>query len=160
MSEQVRASRRAVLGAPLLAAGAVTAAAAAPVAAADEAEARRILERYYGYGVKASGGPGDTAAGEWLEGELKALGYVTARHVIETPAYDGEATLTCGAAKADLIPQAHVRTTPGVTAPLSLEGAGISLLVLPYARWSTAKGEVARRVNACFAKGAQAVVIV
>jgi hypothetical protein len=160
MSEPVQASRRAVLGVPFLAAGAATAAVAAPAAAADEAEAKRILERYVGFGVKASGGPGDTATGEWLEGELKALGYATARHPIETPAYDGEATLTAGGARADLIPQAHVRTTPGLTAPLSLGGAGISILVLPYGRWSTAKGEVERRVKAAVAQGAQAVVLV
>lgn len=160
MAEPIKASRRAVLGAPLIAAGAATAAVAAPVSAADEAEAKRILERYHGFGVKASGGPGDIASGEWLEGELRALGYTTARHEIETPAYEGAATLACGAARADLIPQAHVQTTPGITAPLSLGGAGISMLVLPYGRWSTAKGDVARRVNALFAKGAQAVVIV
>ncbi|MBL8556810.1 MAG: hypothetical protein JNL41_21240 [Phenylobacterium sp.] len=160
MSEPVQASRRAVLGAPFLVAGTSAVAAAAPVAAADEAEARRILERYHGFGVKASGGPGDTATGVWLEDELRALGYATARQTIETPAYEGEATLTCGAATADLIPQAHVQTTPGLTAPLSLGGGGISILALPYARWSTAKGDVARRVHALFAKGAQAVVIV
>lgn len=156
--DEFKTSRRALLGAPLLAATA-GAAASAPAPGA-EAEAKAIVERYVAFGVKASGGPGDNASGEWLEGRLKALGYATERHTIETPAYEGEATLACGAAQADLIPQAHVQTTPGITAPLSLGGAGIAIVVLPYARWSTAKGDIARRVNAVFAKGAQAVVLV
>src|ERR687895_352327 len=110
------ASRRAVLGAgALFAAGPV--AAAGPAA---EAEAKRSLERYHGFGDKASGGPGDEASGAWLEGELKALGYATARQPFEAPAYEGGATLTTGTAKTSLIPQAIVTPTPagGITGPL------------------------------------------
>lgn len=134
---------------------------------AHEAEAKRILERYQGLGDKASGGPGDTASGAWIEGELKALGYVTARQAIETPAYAGEAALSAGAATAQLIPQAHVVPTApeGLTGLLYVAGPGkggpgIALLVLPYARWSTAVGQVERRVRAATASGASAVVIV
>ena len=161
------ASRRTVLGvsASLLAAGPVGAAVAAPGASAGDGEAQRILERYHGFGVKASGGPGDEASGVWLEGELKALGYACARQPIETPAYEGEAALTCGAARADLIPQAPVVPTDGVTGPLYVAGAGaggpgIALVVLPHARWSTALGFVERQVSAALAGGASAVVIV
>ena len=151
------ASRRAVLGAgALLAAGPVLA--AGPDA---EAEAKRILERYHSFGDKASGGPGDEASGVWLEGELKALGYAVARQGFQAPAYEGEATLTCGAAKAGLIPQAIVTPTPpaGVTGPLhgGDRDGGIALIVLPHARWSTALGLVEQRVKA--AKG-DAVVLV
>lgn len=151
------ASRRAVLGAgALFAAGPARASGAAA-----EAEAKRILERYHSFGDKASGGPGDEASGAWLEAELKALGYATARQGFQAPAYEGEATLTSGGAKASLIPQAIVTPTPpaGVTGPLhgGDRADGIALVILPYARWSTALGEVARRVNA--AKGAAVVVV-
>ena len=132
------ASRRAVLGAgALLSAG--PAIAAGPNA---EAEARRILERYHSFGDKASGGPGDEASGAWLEGELKALGYAVKRQSFEAPAYDGEATLSMGATTAWVIPQAIVTSTPagGITGPLHAgdRDGGIALVVLPYARWSTA----------------------
>lgn len=151
------ASRRAVLSAgAFLAAG--PAAAAGPNA---EAEARRILERYASFGDKASGGPGDEASGAWLEGELKPLGYVTRRQPFEVAAYDGEATLSSGGAKANLIPQAIVVPTPagGITGPLhgGDRDGGIALVVLPYSRWSTALGVVEQRVKA--AKG-DAVVLV
>lgn len=57
------ASRRAVLGAgaTLLAAAPVTGAQAR--ASGSEADARRILERYAGFGDKAAGGAGDDACG-------------------------------------------------------------------------------------------------
>lgn len=159
------ASRRTVLGASasMLAAGPVIAANAPPA----DAEAQGILERYQAFGDKASGGPGDTASGAWLEGELEALGFACRRQTYEVPAYDGEASLTTGAARAALIPQAIVVTTAGegVSGPLYVAGSGkggpgIALLVLPYARWSTAVGLVERRVQAVFRAGASAVVIV
>ncbi|MDZ4372319.1 MAG: hypothetical protein U1C74_12960, partial [Phenylobacterium sp.] len=168
MRIQPSATRRAVLGSAALTA-AVTAAApaASQPRAADEAEAKRLLERYFSFGVKASGGPGDQACGAWVEEELKALGYTTARDSFDTPAYEGEATLTAGAAKADLIPQAIVTPTGpgGVEGPLYVAGSGrsgpgVALLVLPYARWSTALGFVETRVKAAIAGGASAVVIV
>ena len=136
--DPLTASRRAVLGAgALLAAGPATA--AGPNA---EAEARRILERYHAFGDKASGGPGDEASGAWLEGELKALGYAVKRQPFEAPAYEGEATLSTGGASAAVIPQAIVTPTlaGGITGPLhgGDRDGGIALVVLPYARWSTA----------------------
>jgi hypothetical protein len=164
--DPISASRRAILGAgaTLVAAGSVAGAPRLP--GASEADVMQVLERYHGFGDKASGGPGDTASGAWLEGELKAMGYATSRQAIDVPAYDGDATLTAGAAKAVLIPQAILVPTPpeGVTGPLFVAGAGaapaggIALVVLPHARWSTAKGEVERRVQA--AAGAAAAVVV
>jgi len=156
------ASRRTLLGAgaSLLAAG--PALAAGPSKA--QAEAQRVLERYQGFGDKASGGPGDTACGAWLEGELKALGYACVRQAFDVPAYEGEATLTAGKAKAAVIPQAIAIPTPdeGVTGRLRTAAGPdrIALLVLPHARWSTAKGEVERRVRAAIKAGAEAVVLV
>ncbi len=158
------ASRRAVLGvsASLLATGPVVAA-----GQADDAEVMRILERYHSFGDKAAGGPGDTASGAWLEGELTGLGFACRRQGYDVPAFDGDATLTSGAARAGLIPQAIVVTTSGdgLGGPLYVAGAGksgpgIALLVLPHARWSTAVGQIARRVQAVFDGGASAVVII
>lgn len=158
------ASRRAILGvgATLLAAAPAL---GAPVkAGGSETWALRILERYAGFGDKAAGGPGDDACGEWIEGELKALGYACERQPFEVPAYEGEApTLTIEGARATLIPQAIVMPTPGLTGRLFVPNRGqgeIALLVLSYARWSTAKGEVERRVKAAAAGGAKAAVIV
>jgi hypothetical protein len=65
-----------------------------------------------------------------------------------------------------VIPEATVVPTPagGVSGPLyvagSGKGAGIALIVLPYARWSTMVGQVERRVQAAFAAGASAAVVV
>lgn len=159
------ASRRAVLGvgATLLAG---SAAGAAAKAGGSEAEAMRVLERYHGFGDKAAGGPGDMASGAWIEGELKPLGYACERQQFDVPAYDGEApTLSMNDATATLIPQAIVMPTPaeGLTGRLYAPGRGegeIALIVLPYARWSTAKSEVERRAQAAVRTGAKAVVLV
>lgn len=166
MTEHIEASRRAFLGVGAAMAATPSVSLAAGSAPAAEAEARALLERYHGFGDKAAGGPGDIACGEWLEGELKSLGYVTARQPFDTPAYEGEApTLVVETAKAILIPQAIVAPTPpeGITGRLLMPERGegeIALIVLPHARWSTAKGEVARRVLAAAKAGAKAAIIV
>jgi hypothetical protein len=164
MSDRFRTSRRMLLGVgAALTAAPVAARAQGPAA---EPEAQAILERYQAFGDKASGGPGDTACGEWLEGELKGLGYACARQPFDVPAYDGEApTLSMEGATATLIPQAIVQPTPpaGLTGRLYAPGRGegdIALLVLPHARWSTAKGEVERRVRAAAQAGAKAAILV
>jgi len=158
------ASRRAILGvgASLLAAAPAVGAPAKP--GGSEARAMRVLERYAGFGDKAAGGPGDNACGEWLEGELKALGYACERQPFDVPTYEGEApTLSLDGATATLVPQAIVIPTPGLTGRLFVPNRGqgeIALLVLPHARWSTAKGEVERRVKAAAVAGAKAAILV
>ncbi len=161
---RVSASRRAVLGAPAVLFAASAAGAETP---GSDAEAQRILERYQAFGDKAAGGPGDTASGEWLEGELNGLGFTCRRQTYDVPTFEGEATLTSGTARAGLIPQAIVAPTSdaGLSGPLYVAGSGrggqgIALLILPYARWSTAVGQIARRVQAVLDGGASAVVIV
>ncbi len=163
-TDPLSASRRTVLGvsASLLAAGTVTAA-----GRSDEAEAQRVLEAYQSFGDKASGGPGDTVSGEWLEGELRAMGYACLRQTYDVPAYEGEALLTCGTATADLIPQAIVLPTSasGVSGPIYVAGpgkggAGVALVILPHARWSSIVGAIGQRVTAAFNAGAGAVVVV
>jgi hypothetical protein len=60
-----------------LAAGAAVAAPAEAVD--DQVWLQQTLERYDGFGVKASGGPGDAACGAWLEDTLGGWGYDCAR---------------------------------------------------------------------------------
>lgn len=104
------ASRRAVLGVGATLLAAAPALGAPAKAGGSETGAMRILERYAGFGDKAAGGPGDIACGEWIEGELKALGYGCVRQPFEVPAYEGEApTLSIDGAKATLIPRPSSR---------------------------------------------------
>lgn len=131
------------------------------------------LDRYGRSGVKASGGPGDTATGSWLEAELKSAGYKTERQVIEVPWFDAEtATLTVAGGAATLIPVAIVRPTSkgGVNLPLvrfqpGNDGTGvfgaIALIDLPYARWSSAAAKAVREpIATAFAAGARAVILI
>ncbi|HLZ76668.1 hypothetical protein [Phenylobacterium sp.] len=157
-------SRRGLLaGAGLV--GLTAAGPAAASAAAEAATLQATLERYHGFGVKASGGPGDTACGAWLEGELGKLGYACRRQAFEVPFFEPrQATLTCGEAKALVIPQAIVAPTgpPGLTAPLKLASApgglagAIAVLDLPSQRWVAMGGFVAEAVR----RGAAGVVLV
>ena len=163
-------SRRGVLGVTLATAVGKQAAAAGPPASEfSAAEAERILTRFAAFGDKASGGAGDNASGTWLEDELKGLGYACRRQAFEVPAYEGAApTLTTGAHRAILIPQAAVIATgaAGVSAPLRLAEAGaqlagaLALIVLPYGRWSSVRGEVERQVDRALAAGAIGAMLV
>jgi hypothetical protein len=112
------ASRRdVVVGAGLLAAGAAPAhAAAAPEP--DAAWFQAALERFAGFGVKASGGPGDQASGAWLQDELQRAGYRCARQAFETPyAAVRTATLAAGGHRATVFPQAIVTPTGPQASP-------------------------------------------
>ena len=161
------ASRRGVI----LGAGALAATpAAAAGGGADAAWLQAVLERFAGFGIKASGGPGDTASGAWLEAELTALGYLCERQAFEIPYADVRtATLAVGDQRAPVLPQAIVIPTGpgGLSAPLrlaalsgSLEGA-IALIVLPYRRWvSLAEPAVSRALTDVFNRGAAAAVLV
>jgi hypothetical protein len=166
-------SRRSLLGA-----AGVLAAAAAPVAKAaakhprpgDAAWLQGVLERYAGFGVKASGGPGDNACGQWLEAELGRAGYLCRRQRFEIPFFEpGRATLTCGETSAPVIPQAIVAPTPpeGVTARLKLAAdpgdltGAIALVTLPYSRWiALAQPPVAGALSDALARGAAGVVLI
>ncbi|HYD45500.1 MAG TPA: M28 family peptidase [Phenylobacterium sp.] len=149
-------------------AGAAGAASAEPAVDADWLE--RVLQRFADFGVKAAGGPGDQASGEWLEQELAGYGYRCERQGFEVPyAEMRTATLSVGDRRAEVFPQAIVRTTGpgGVTGPLKrsdtpggLEGA-IALVVLPSRRWvSTAEPAVARALADVLGRGAAAAMIV
>ena len=160
-------SRRGLLGGAGLAglAAAAPAAAAGAAAGAEAAELQATLERYYGFGVKASGGPGDEASGAWLESELTRAGYACRRQGFEVPYFETrQATLTCGDARAAVIPQAIVAPTgpQGLTAPLKLASApgslagSIAVLDLPSQRWVAMGGLLAEAVK----RGAAGLVLI
>jgi hypothetical protein len=151
--------------------------AAAPAAALpagsdpfSEAQIRHNQERYVGFGVKASGGPGDKACGAWLEAGLVSLGYSVRRQPFQAPFFEAaKAELVSGTAGAVVIPQGVVVPTgpKGLTAPLRLAGPGqdlhgtIAVVTLPNRRWSTAVDpQVQRALKEAFDAGALAVALV
>lgn len=171
------ATRREVLGT-----GAGLAMSAAALARTGKAgvvvpDAERIaadLTRYVGLGIKASGGVGDTAVGDWLADELATLGFAIKRQSISTPYFDVDvARIETKGAQAAVIPQAIVIPTSeagvsgalirvdAATAPVMSDRIRdtIVLVDLPFARWSSIK-PVERFVEALFAAGAKAVLLV
>jgi len=162
-------SRRGVLGG----AGLLGLAAGGPAAAAGAADAAALqasLERYAGFGVKASGGPGDAACGAWLEAELGRAGYACRRQAFEVPFFEiRNASLACGEARATVVPQAIVAPTgpQGLTGPLRLVAGRedlsgvIALAVLPHKRWvALADPQVAGPLAEAVRRGAAGVVLV
>ena len=144
---------------------------AAPLAA-DRIEAD--LARYAAFGIKASGGVGDTACGAWIEQELAASGYSVARQSFETPWFETSAAqVIVDGVAVSAVPQAIVTTTPagGVTGPLvrvdpvsvgaaALAGA-IALVDLPAQRWSSALAKpISDTLAKAFAGGAAAAIVV
>lgn len=132
------------------------------------------LLRYIEFGIKASGGPGDNACGEWLASELESQGFKISRQAISVPFFNPRrAELTVGSRVAPVIPQAivvptgemgvtgrFVRVDPAIPPEHSLSDA-IALIDLPFARHSTALAKPIRQcVNGAIAKGARAAVIV
>jgi hypothetical protein len=163
-------SRRGLLGGAGLLAAAGPAAVAGPKAASGAAALQATLERYFGFGDKASGGPGDIACGAWLEAELTRAGYACRRQVFEVPYFEvRQASLSCGEAHATVIPQAIVTPTgpQGLTAPLRLaseRGAltdAIAVVVLPFRRWTgLADPQAARPLAEAVSRGAAGVVLI
>jgi hypothetical protein len=136
----------------------------------DAAWLQSVLERYVSFGGKASGGAGDDACGDWLEGELARLGYACARQAFEVPFFEArQATLTSGSAQAPVVPQALVTATgpQGLSVPLRLAGGSqdlrgeLALIVLPYKRWVTlVDPQVSRPLGEAFERGAAGAVLV
>jgi hypothetical protein len=177
----IDASRRTFLGAgafvslggtAMTAAASSAGAANAPPPSAQTIEAD--LRKYVGFGNKRAGGPGDTACGNWLAGELDRAGYTVERQTFQAPYFEAsKAELSIEGATAPVLPQPIVIPTGagGVTGPLvrvdvaghfedSLDGA-IALVDLPSARWSSALARPIRGpIEAAFAAGAKAVVAI
>lgn len=140
----------------------------------DIAMLEQAVAHYAALGDKASGGPGDVAAGEWLDQAMTALGFQTSRQRFDAPSFTPVATtLDCGDAHAELIAQAPVVTTAaeGLNAPLfaypawqappvGVRGA-IAMIVLPRGRWSSLlQPDVQKPLRAALDAGAAGVVIV
>ncbi|MBI1234952.1 MAG: twin-arginine translocation signal domain-containing protein [Alphaproteobacteria bacterium] len=173
MSSGFGTSRRGFLAAS--AAAPLALGATAPAFARQESgQIAADLERYVGFGIKASGGAGDEACGAWLEEELAAAGFATERQYFDAPFFEAAtAEIVTGEARATVWPEPIVRTTPagGLTAPIvrvdaqglaarPLNGA-IALVDLPFGRWSSMFWPgVARPVAAAVEGGAAAVVII
>jgi hypothetical protein len=165
-------TRRDVLAASGAAAGVLPGASLIAGAPVDRIE--EDLARFAGFGSKASGGPGDTASGAWIESELQAAGYTVARQAFDAPFFSAAvAQLSVDGADIALLAQALVVPTPagGVTGPLvrvdpvsvgaaKLAGA-IVLVDLPFQRWSSALAKpIADTLARAWAGGAVAAVIV
>lgn len=169
----MRPSRRGLLVGAGASAGGLASTAMARIqtgAALDDAWHQSVVERYFSYGDKATGGPGDTAVGQWLQDELTRAGYECQRQVFDAPWFHADqASLSVEGAEAAVIPQAIVIPTgpQGLQAPLKLadgrrrlDGA-IALIVLPSRRWSSAlDGRIAQRLADVWARGAAAAVLV
>lgn len=154
--------------------GAVGGGLAAPAASAepwfDDAWHQSVLESYFAFGDKASGGPGDNALGEWLRAWLAGAGYACDRQVFDAPCFDvSEATLSIEGQSVPVIPQAVVVPTApqGLSAPLKLAfGAGpldgaIALIILPPRRWSSSADPlIAAGLANVWARGAAAALLV
>ena len=172
----IDASRRAVLGAGALLP--LTAGAAAAQSKGSSMSDPSVIEadllRYVGFGVKRAGGPGDTACGEWLAGELEGVGYGVERQTFQAPFFETRrAELTSGSAHAVIYPQPIVTVTgpEGLSGPLvrvdsagrfagSLDGA-VALIDMAHARWSSLLSPGARGpIEAAFAAGAKAAVAI
>lgn len=173
-------TRRNVLATGSLMVGMVAGSGVKAVAAADDVPSpavervRTDLLRYVGFGIKASGGPGDNACGEWLESELQKQGFKVDRQIISVPFFEEKrGELVSAGHTAPVIPQAIVVSTPdsGVTGRIvrvdpqlpqkqSLSGA-IALIDLPFARHSTAlEKPVQVGMNLAVAGGARAAVLI
>ncbi len=166
-------SRRTALALGLASATAAEARIPAMTPTFDLASITASLAHYDSLGIKASGGAGDQATGVWLSKVLTEAGFGVTRQPFTVPWFEvGEASLSSGPARAEVLPQAVVVPTPsqGVEGPMFVHQAwsperrydgGIVLVVLPYRRWSTLMGlEPRRTVDACFKAGAAAVVLV
>lgn len=133
-----------------------------------------VLARYAGHGVKASGGPGDSATADWLAGALAGAGFGVVRQSFTVPWFTARRSeLICGDARARVVPQAIVvpTGTDGVTGALThfhadespqvaLKGS-LALITLPFGRWSTALSPAVRRsVALAQAQGAVAAIVI
>ena len=125
-------------------------------------------QTYLDFGPKASGGPGDTACGDWLESRLAALGFQTRRQTFETPWIDpAGARIEVGPDTIPLWPFPTPDDRAILAGPVAFLGdrdgvAGcIAVHALPFRRWSSAVVPVLRTVVASArAAGATALILI
>ena len=94
MSSGSGTSRRGFLAATASAPLALTATSPA-FARQENGQIAADLERYVGFGIKASGGSGDEACGAWLEEELAAAGFETERQYFDAPFFEEIGRASC-----------------------------------------------------------------
>lgn len=104
------------------------------------------LQTHASFGLKFSGGPGDTATGAWIAERLRATGYRVEVSEFDAPYYIGrKAEIAIGDTAVEVVPQAPVFVTGagGISARLALvEEDGeigdlrgrIAVVVAPFAR--------------------------
>lgn len=134
----------------------------------------RDLARFIGHGVKAAGGAGDIATGEWLSDELTSLGFAVSRQSFDVPFFNPtRADVTVAGAVVPVLPLPIVVPTgsSGVSGPLvrmsangvadrPLQGA-IAVIELPFGRWSSATSKAVRMpLDSAFAQGAVAALVI
>lgn len=131
------------------------------------------LEKLATFKDLRSGGRGDIACGDWLEGILQQQGFNVRRQVFDTPYFEPETSLIrSGSIEAPVYPQGIVVPTGplGVTGPLQLwrtagdvadpKGA-IVLMLLPSARYSRLADPALRAaIEPISRAGAAAIVLV
>jgi hypothetical protein len=155
--------------------GVVAGAAAAPLAAGpalsqDLISIRTDLETWVAMGDKASGGPGDTDSGAWMESRLKRFGYRTQRQAFEAPSHrPGVVALTLGNTSVQGVAQGPARVTGpgGVTGaltwgiPASPSGGALAVMDLPARRWSSVRqAELRDLPDRVRASGAAGLILV
>lgn len=135
-------------------------------------QVRADLQQHAAFGDKFSGGPGDTAAADWIAGRLRRSGYSVEESTFEAPYFIRRtARLSAGATSVDVIPQAPVVPTgpAGVTAALALVDDNVSsardriaVVVTPFGRQAALFPDrgVGQTVRRAADAGARAIVIV
>jgi hypothetical protein len=131
------------------------------------------LETYVNFGPKNAGGPGDTAAGAWIETQLAAAGFAVERQAIAALAIEERdpalivngarvavAAHTLGSARAVQRISAPLRVW-GANAPGADAGGAIVVAHLPQQRWSSAEQPAVRQlIERAFTHNAAALVLV
>ncbi|MBY8822795.1 hypothetical protein [Sphingomonas colocasiae] len=129
----------------------------------------RLLDRYAGFGRKASGGAGDDACGAWLEAEMAAIGFATERRYFDMSWFDADrADLSVAGLSVPLLPHLDWSgTVAGRMLPcwpdMAVQNVAdrIVLLHLPFERWSdSADRRIARQVDPLLGRGAAAIILV
>lgn len=129
----------------------------------------RLIERYAGFGGKASGGAGDDACGAWLEAEMTAIGFATERRYFDISWFEADrASLSAAECQVRLLPHRDWSGTvagvllpywPGI--PVRDVKGRIILLHLPFERWSdSADQRIVEQIDALLDHRPAAIILV
>lgn len=131
------------------------------------------LKTHFSFGDKFTGGKGEKATAEWIDGRLKELGFVLSRQRFDWPFFvPRKAVLETGSNDLEIIPQVVVVPTGpnGVKAKLAIvhneydieRACGrIALIIAPHKRHaSLLQAPIGPLVKASAKAGAKAVIII